>query len=91
MLPLPGGLPPRSRDGRVQRGSPAAYAGLKPFDPRSGDIGDLIVAVNGHRVESLPEFGAELDRVGIDREAEHTVVRDGKERRVGVKVIALER
>ena len=76
---------------RVQRGSPAAHAGLKPLDPRSGDLGDVIVAVNGHEVESLPEFGAELDRVGIDREAELTVVRDGKSRRVRVKIVALER
>jgi len=76
---------------RVQRGSPAAHAGLKPLDPRSGDLGDVIVAVNGHSVESLPEFGAELDRVGIDRDAELTVIRDGHERHVRVKVVALER
>ena len=76
---------------RVQRGSPAAHAGLKPLDPRTGDVGDVIVAVNGHAVESLPEFGAELDRAGIDHEAELTVVRDGRERRVRVKIVAVER
>ena len=76
---------------RVQRGSPAERAGLRPLDPKSGDLGDVIVAVNGRAVDSLPEFGAELDRAGIDREAELTVVRGGKERRVRVKVVALER
>jgi hypothetical protein len=40
-------------------------------------------------VESLPTFAAELDRVGIDKIAELTVVRDGKERRVKVKVVDL--
>ena len=76
---------------RVQRDSPAARAGLKPFDPRTGDVGDVIVAVNGHEVDSLPEFGAELDRVGIDKEADLTVLRDGKQRHVRVKIVARER
>ncbi len=76
---------------RVQSGSPAARAGLKPLDPRTGDLGDVIVAVNGHEVESLPRFGAELDRVGIERQADLTVVRDGKERHVRVKIVALRR
>ena len=67
--------------------SPAAAAGLKPFDRRTGTLGDVIVAVDNRAVESLPAFAAELDRVGIGREAELTVVRDGKERRVKVKVI----
>jgi 2-alkenal reductase len=74
---------------RIQPGSPAAQAGLMAFDQRSGSLGDVIVAVNGRPVESLPAFAAELDRVGIDNLAELTVVRDGKERRVKVKVIDL--
>ena len=72
---------------RIQPNSPAAQAGLQPFDQRSGSLGDVIVAVNGRPVESLPAFAAELDRVGIDNSAELTVIRDGKERRVKVKVI----
>ena len=71
----------------VQPNSPAAKAGLKPFDRRTGTLGDVIVAVDNRAVESLPAFAAELDRVGIGREAELTVVRDGKERRVKVKVM----
>ena len=74
---------------RIQPNSPAAQAGLQPFDQRSGSLGDVIVAVNGRPVESLPAFAAELDRVGIDNAAELTVIRDGKERRVKVKVIDL--
>jgi 2-alkenal reductase len=76
---------------RVQAGSPAARAGLRPLDARSGDLGDVIVAVDGHPVTTLAEFGAELDRAGIDHDAELTVVRDGKERRLRVKIVAVQR
>ena len=74
---------------KIQPGTPAAQVGLVPLDPRSGNLGDVIVAVNGRLVESLPTLAAELDRVGIDNVAELTLVRDGKERRVRVKVIDL--
>jgi 2-alkenal reductase len=76
---------------RVVPGSPAAQAGLKAFDQQSGNVGDVIVAVNGRPVQSLPTFASELDRVGIDELADLTVIRDGKERRVKVKVIDLGR
>ena len=75
---------------RVMPHSPAAQAGLKALDTTSGDPGDVIVAVNGHAVESLPQFGSELDRIGIGHEAELTVVRDGRQRRVRVKIAAAE-
>ena len=74
---------------QVQRGSPAAQAGLKPASRKGQDVelGDVIVAVNGRAVESLTAFISELDRVGIDQVAELTVIRDGRERRVKVKVM----
>jgi len=71
----------------VMRNSPAAAAGLKPYNRRTQDLGDVIIAVNGRPIESLPTLGAELDRVGVGEFADLTVVRDGKERRVKVKVI----
>ena len=73
----------------VGKGSPAAAAGLKPIDQNARSLGDVIVAVNGRPVETLPTFAAELDRVGVDNLAELTVIRDGKERRVKVKVVDL--
>src|SRR5688572_8921571 len=76
---------------RVNPGSPAADAGLKPIDPQGRSLGDVIVAVNGRPVEALPSFAAELDRVGINNVGELTVIRDGKERRVKVKVVDLGR
>jgi len=74
---------------KVNPGSPAAVAGLKPVGDKT--LGDVIVAVNGRPIEALPTFAAELDRVGVDNTAELTVIRDGKERRVKVKVVDLGR
>jgi 2-alkenal reductase len=71
----------------VTRGSPAADAGLRPANPRANDAGDVIVAVNGRRVQSVTGFASELDRIGVDNVAELTVVRDGKERKVPVRVV----
>jgi 2-alkenal reductase len=71
----------------VVRGSPAHDAGLKGLDRRSGEVGDIIVAVNGKRVESLSGFVAELDKAGVDNTAELTVLRGERERRVRVKVV----
>jgi 2-alkenal reductase len=76
---------------QVVPGSPAAQAGLVPVDRRTGDVGDVIVAVNGRPVEAMGTFAAELDRSGIDSLAELTVVRDKKERKVRVKVIDVQR
>ena len=76
---------------RVNPGSPAAEAGLKALDAQGRSLGDVIVGVNNRPVEALPGFAAELDRVGINNVAELTVVRDGKERRVKVRVVDLGR
>jgi 2-alkenal reductase len=73
----------------VRPGSSAANAGLRPANPRSGDVGDVIVAVNGRRIETQSQFANELDRAGIGRDAELTLVRAGEERRVRVRVIDL--
>ena len=72
---------------QVRARSPAAGAGLKPLTRRTGELGDVITAVNGREVESLSTFIAELDRVGIGNTAELTVMRDGKARKERVPVI----
>ncbi len=77
---------------QIDAGSPAAKAGLKPYDPKTGNLGDIIVAVNGKRVESLTSFVGEIDRAGIDAVAELTVLRNGQEQRVvKVNIIDLRR
>ncbi len=77
--------------GEVLRGSPAATAGLVPVDRKTGEVGDVIIAVNGRPVEQMGTFAAELDRAGIDNVAELTVLREGKERKVRVKVVDVQR
>jgi 2-alkenal reductase len=71
----------------VSRGSPAEQLGLRVLDRRTGNVGDVIVGVNGHRIDTLATFVAELDRVGIGNVAELTIDRDGIERHVRVKVV----
>jgi len=73
----------------VARNSPAEQAGLRAADPRSRDLGDIIVAVNRRRIDSVSQFSTELDRVGVNNMAELTVVRGGQERTVQVRVIDL--
>jgi len=71
----------------VTRGSPADQLCIRVLDRRTGDVGDVIVAINGHRVDTLATFVAELDRVGIGNVAEMILERDGIERHVHVKVV----
>ena len=73
--------------GEVRRGSPAAAAGLKPLSRHTGELGDVIIQVNGRTVDTLSTYFAELDRVGIGNVAELTIVRDGKSRKERLKVI----
>jgi len=75
----------------VRRGTPAAEAGLRPMNQKTGDLGDVIVGVDGKRMETLATFIAELGRVGVDGTVELTVVRGEKERKVKVKVIEVGR
>src|SRR5882672_5668140 len=75
----------------VRRGTPAAQAGLRKYNEHTGDLGDVIVAVNGRKVEMLPQFVSALDRAGIDSNVELTVQRDGKERRIKIRVVDVAR
>lgn len=75
----------------VSPGSPAAAAGLQPLNRRSGELGDVIVAVNGRRVDTLSTFVAELDRAGIGNHAELTLRRGERERTVRLRVVDLMR
>ncbi len=75
----------------LRAGSPAASAGLKPLSSRTGELGDVITAVNGRPVETLSTFVAELDRTGIGNIADITITRDGKERHERLRVIDTSR
>lgn len=71
----------------VLPGSSAEGAGLEGLDRRSRRLGDVITEVNGRRVQSLAEFAAALEDAGIGSEVDLTVVRDGQDRSVKLKVM----
>jgi 2-alkenal reductase len=74
----------------VAPGSGAAEAGLTGLDAR-GQLGDVIVAVNGKRVMSTPEMSLAVEEVGIGKKARLTVVRGGQSRDVDVAVQDINR
>ncbi len=71
----------------VLPGGAAAAAGLRGVDPVTQGLGDVITHVEGTRVRTIAELAAELDRIGIGKRAELTVVRDGNPRQVSVAVM----
>jgi 2-alkenal reductase len=75
----------------VSHGSPAEQAGFKLLDKRTGEVGDIIVAVNGRHIDTLATFVAELDRAGIGNVAELTVKRDESERKIRLKIVDMPR
>ncbi len=75
----------------IVRGTPADEAGLQPYSRRTGELGDVITAVNGRTTDTLSTFVAELDRVGVGNTAELTVIRGKAERKEKVRVIDLNR
>ncbi len=72
--------------GRVVPGSPAARAGLRPVDPRTGQIGDVIVGLNGQRVQRLSDLIAALAGQAIGETVQVAVDRGGREVTVPVQV-----
>jgi S1-C subfamily serine protease len=71
----------------VARGSAAEQAGLRPFDPRTRQIGDVIVAVDGKATPTLADLAAALDDAGIGKEVTLKVLRGDVEREAKVRVI----
>ncbi|HEY8565635.1 MAG TPA: trypsin-like peptidase domain-containing protein [Beijerinckiaceae bacterium] len=71
---------------RTLPNSPAARAGLQGVDTRTGEIGDIIVGVNGRAVRRLSELTAELERAGIGQAVELAVDRGGRAVTVRVDV-----
>jgi 2-alkenal reductase len=67
--------------------SPAAEAGITGMDRTRGRLGDVITRVNGKPVTTLAEMANALEETGIGKRAELTVMRDGRIRKVSVRVI----
>jgi 2-alkenal reductase len=60
---------------------------LRPFDPRTRQIGDVIVAVDGKATPTLADLAAALDDAGIGKEVTLKVLRGDVEREAKVRVI----
>jgi 2-alkenal reductase len=71
---------------RTLPGSPAARAGLRPVNPRTGEVGDVIVAINDRPVRRLSDLTAALQGIAIGESVQLTVDRDGRQVRVPVDV-----
>jgi S1-C subfamily serine protease len=75
---------------RVTPGSPAATAGLRGLRVEDGAIvpGDIILAVDGASVESVPRLLSRLDDYEVGDAVRLTVLRDGQQTEVTVKLEA---
>jgi len=62
----------------VMDGGPAADAGIKP--------GDVILAINGTRVEHVDALGYRLATIGIGNQAEFTVLSRGKRQKISLEL-----
>lgn len=65
----------------------AEAAGLIGIDPLTGRLGDIIVKAGGQPVQTITQFAAALEAAGIGNEIELTVIRDGRERIVRLRVM----
>jgi 2-alkenal reductase len=72
---------------RAIPGSPAQQAGLQGIDPKSGALGDIIVAINGQPVHRLADLTQELDKVGIGATVDLNVLRGDTQAELKSKVV----
>jgi 2-alkenal reductase len=73
----------------VRRGSPADQAGIHPYDPRSGAVGDIIVAAGDRRTQTAADLAAALEDAGVGKDVTLRIVRGNVEREMKVRVIDL--
>jgi 2-alkenal reductase len=71
----------------VAPGSPAAQAGLIGYNQNTGQLGDVIVGVNGKPVESVADLVAMLEDAGVGKTVTLDVQRGDAKREVQTKVI----
>jgi S1-C subfamily serine protease len=70
---------PGAHVSRVVAGGPADQAGIRPFNPTTGRLGDLIVAINDHEVRDGSDLISYLVfETSVGQTVQLTVVRDGE-------------
>ena len=67
-------------------GSGAQRAGLRGIDSATGRLGDVVVVANGKRVRRLADLTDQLEQVGVGRQIELSIQRDGREMAVRVDI-----
>ncbi|MEO1607860.1 MAG: trypsin-like peptidase domain-containing protein [Pseudomonadota bacterium] len=71
----------------VRPGGPAAMVGLIGVDAAGQRLGDVIVAVNGSSVQTVAELSNEFEKVGVGKQVRLTVMRNGEQREIAVKLV----
>ncbi len=68
-------------------GSPAARAGLRGVDQRSGALGDVIVSANGKPVRRLAELARALQDAGVGKSVRIGVLRGSRTTEIDLDVV----
>lgn len=71
---------------RTMAGSGAQRAGMKGIDSATGRLGDVVVVANGKRVHRLADLTDQLEQVGVGRQIELLIRRDGREMSMRVDI-----
>jgi 2-alkenal reductase len=74
----------------VEPGSPAAEAGLMPFDLQAGVVGDIIIAVDRKPVANVLQLSKALEAIGVGGTANLLVMRGDDTRELTVRIADLE-
>jgi S1-C subfamily serine protease len=74
----------------VSPGSPAERAGIRPFNPATGEPGDIIVRLDGKPVQTLADLVAALDDAGIGSDVVLRVRRGNAEHDITTRVLDLQ-
>jgi S1-C subfamily serine protease len=72
---------------RTLPNSPAARAGLRGADTRTGALGDVIASVNGKLVQRLSDLTNETDEIGVGHDVKLGIVRNGRSDMITVTVV----
>jgi 2-alkenal reductase len=71
----------------VLPGSAAERAGIRGFDRRARRLGDIITEANGRPVYSISDLAEVLEEIGIGKNVELTIVREGRTRTLSVRIM----
>jgi 2-alkenal reductase len=74
----------------IEPASPAAKAGLKPFDLQAGVVGDIIIAVDRKPVANVLQLSKALEAIGVGGTVNLLVMRGDDTREVAVSIVDLE-